>query len=432
METTAPKPAAVPSPWAWIPTLYFAEGVPYFIVNNLSVVMFKRLGMGNAELAVWTSLLYLPWVVKPLWSPLVDVVRSKRWWILAMQLALAACFAAVAFVLPKRIGADLGPFVPALVLFHLAAVLSATHDIAADGFYLLALDTHRQSLFVGIRSTFYRIASVFGQGVLVVVAGMLEMHLGDVPRAWSATLVGCAALLLLVGVWHLAALPKPEGRAAPAQGCGGREFLRAFATFFRKPGIAPALAFLLLYRLPEALAVKMLSPFLLDAREAGGLGLTTAQSGLAYGTVGVAALTLGGIAGGVYAAKVGLRKALWPMAASLALPCAAYLYLALFPPAGLWPVCACVALDQFGYGFGWTAYMLFMMWFSQGEYPTSHYAVCTAFMAMSMMLPGFAAGALQVRLGYVGFFALVMVACLATAAVTALLPSRIPASFGRK
>lgn len=430
-DTASPR---TPSPWAWIPTLYFAEGVPYFIVNNLSVVMFKRLGMGNAELAAWTSLLYLPWVAKPLWSPVVDVVRSKRWWILAMQLALAASFAAVAFLLPRRTGAALGPFVPALVLFHLAAVLSATHDIAADGFYMLALDAHRQSLFVGIRSTFYRLAGIFGQGVLVVVAGLLETRMADIPRAWTATLLGCGALFLLVTAWHLLALPQAERAAADAapRAVGGKEFLRAFATFFKKPFILPALAFLLLYRLPEALALKMLSPFLLDKPETGGLGLTTAQSGIVFGTVGVVALTAGGILGGLFAAKAGLRKALWPMAASLTLPCAAYLYLALFPPAGMWPVCACVAADQFGYGFGWTAYMLFMMWFAQGKYATAHYAVCTAFMAASMMLPGFVAGALQEWLGYAGFFALVMVACLATALAAGLVAGRIPAAYGRK
>ena len=422
------------SPWTWVPTLYFVEGVPYFLVNNLSVVMFKRLGMGNAELAFWTSLLYLPWVAKPLWSPLVDVVRSKRWWILAMQLALAASFAAVALLLPRRTGAAFGPFVPSLVLFHLAAVLSATHDIAADGFYMLALDAHRQSLFVGIRSTFYRLAGIFGQGILVVVAGILETRLGDIPRAWTATFLGCGALLLAASAWHLFVLPRPEGEAAKEapRAVGGKEFLRAFATFFQKPFIGPALAFLLLYRLPEALALKMLSPFLLDKPEAGGLGLSTAQTGIVFGTVGVAALTAGGILGGIFAARVGLKKSLWPMAASLALPCAAYLYLALFPPAGMWPVCACVAVDQFGYGFGWTAYMLFMMWFSQGEYATSHYAVCTAGMAAGMMLPGFVAGVLQEWLGYAGFFALVMVACLATAAVTASLPKRIPADYARK
>jgi len=433
MDARRPHPAADPSPWAWIPTLYFAEGIPYFIVNNISVVMFKRLGMGNAELAAWTSLLYLPWVAKPLWSPLVDVVRSKRWWIVSMQLALAASFAATAFLLPSRVGAATGPFVPALVLFHLAAVLSATHDIAADGFYMLALDSHRQSLFVGIRSLFYRLAGIFGQGVLVVVAGLLEMRMGDIPRAWTATLLGCSEMLLLAGAWHLFSLPRAETREPAASRAGtGKDFLRAFATFFRKPFVLPALAFLLLYRLPEALALKMLSPFLLDSREAGGLGLSTAQTGIAFGTVGVVALTAGGLLGGFFAAKAGLRKALWPMAAALALPCAAYLYLALFPPEGMWPVCACVAADQFGYGFGWTAYMLFMMWFSEGEYATSHYAVCTAFMAASMMLPGFVAGALQERLGYAGFFALVMLACLATVAVTALLPGRIPASYGKK
>ena len=366
-------------------------------MNVVSVTMFKRLGMSNADLAMYTSLLYLPWVIKPLWSPLVDVVRTKRWWIVAM----------------------------------------------------LALDEHRQSLFVGIRSTFYRIASVFGQGVIVVVAGLLENRYGDIPKAWVVTLLASSVLFLAVTVWHHFILPAEESPSAKSKGpvrvpqgepgtgiafpkARARSFLSAFATFFRKPGVWLAIIFMLLYRLPEALSVKMLTPFLLDPVSDGGLGLSTAQSGLVYGTVGVIALTVGGILGGVWSAKVGLRKALWPMALALALPCSVYLYMALAQPSNILTIYFCVALDQFGYGFGFTAYMLYMMWFSQGEYSTSHYAVCTAFMALSMMVPGFFAGMLQEALGYSGFFVLVMVCCLATVAVTALLPSRIDPGYGKK
>ena len=417
------------SPWAWVPTLYFAEGIPYFLVNVVSVTMFKRLGMGNAELAMTTSLLYLPWVIKPLWSPVVDVFRTKRWWILAMQTLMVLCFSGIALSLPASTGRPVGAFVPALIIFYVSAMLSATHDIAADGYYMLALDDHSQSLFVGIRSTFYRIASVFGQGVLVVLAGVLETRYGDIPQAWKMTLLLSSAILLLIFLWHLFSLPaERENKNAG----GGRDILRAFSTFFRKPGVWLAVTFMLLYRLPEALSVKMLTPFMLDSMSDGGLGLSTAQSGLVYGTVGVIALTVGGILGGVYSARKGLRKSLWPMALSLALPCSVYLYMAIDQPADISIIYCCVALDQFGYGFGFTAYMLYMMYFSKGEFSTSHYAVCTAFMALSMMVPGFFAGMLQETLGYIGFFILVMICCIATIAVTAILPSRIDPSYGKK
>ena len=413
------------TPWAWVPSLYFAEGLPYVIVNVLSVTLFKRLGMPNAQLALYTSLLYLPWVVKPLWSPLVDVLRTKRGWILSMQALLGAALLFLSLSVPSR------SYALMLTLFTLTAFASATHDIAADGFYMLALDAHRQSLFVGIRSTFYRIATVFGQGVLVVVAGVLELRLGDVPKAWSLTLLGCSVLLFLLFAWHCLSLPAPESPRKAASGTGAlKDIGRSVVTFFRKPGIGVAMLFLLLFRLPEALSVKILTPFLLDPVSAGGLGLTTADSGLVYGTVGVIALTAGGILGGLAAARFGLKKCLWPMALSLALPCSVYLYMALCQPSSLWVVYLCVAADQLGYGFGFTAYMLYMIYFSDGEFKTSHYALCTAFMALSMMLPGLAAGYLQEKLGYTGFFALVMLLCLATVAVTFII--QVDPEYGKK
>lgn len=450
-------------PWAWVPSLYFAEGIPYFIVNVISVTLFKRLGMSNGDLALYTSLLYLPWVIKPLWSPVVDVFKSKRWWILVMQAIITVSFALLALsVSPDVFGLS-------LVIFYVIAFASATHDIAADGFYMLALSEQEQSLFVGIRSTFYRISSVFGQGVIVVVAGLLEERMGSIPSAWKVTLLLCGALFALLTLWHCRSLPKVERNLAgehdsdrkaadagavdaeagtegvkaanagtmeakaadkipelyvpaggkPAVHRGGwGDMWRVWKTFFMKDGVWLALAFMLLYRLPEALSVKMLTPFLLDPPEAGGLGLSTAQSGLVYGTAGVIALTIGGILGGVYAARKGLRKSMWIMALSLALPCAVYLFLALTQPEQMWIVYACVVLDQFGYGFGFTAYMLYMMKFAEGEFVTSHYAICTAFMALSMMIPGLFAGWMQEALGYVGFFIIVMICCLATVFVT--------------
>ena len=401
------------SPWWWVPTLYFAEGIPYFIVNVISVTMFKRLGMPNGDLAMYTSLLYLPWVIKPLWSPFVDVIRTKRWWILLMQLFCTAGFAALALSVSPDV------FGWSLVIFYVIAFASATHDIAADGFYMIALEQKQQATFVGIRSTFYRIASVFGQGVIVVLAGVLEERLGVIPRAWSITLLVSAVLFGLITLWHTRFLPKVEGDS-PIKSANdvAKEFAEAWVTFFKKPGVWLAIVFMLLYRLPEAFSVKMLTPFLLDPVEAGGLGLSTAQSGLVYGTVGVIALTVGGILGGLFAARYGLRKSMWPMSMALALPCAAYLILAAVQPSALWSIYLLVALDQFGYGFGFTAYMLYMMQFSEGGFKTSHYAICTAFMALSMMVPGLFAGWMQEALGYVGFFIVVMICCLATITVT--------------
>lgn len=427
------------TPWLWVPTLYFAEGIPYFIVNNISVVMFKNMGMSNGDLAMYTSLLYLPWVIKPLWSPFVDIIKTKRWWILAMQVICAAAFAALSLSIPHPEASAIAgqnvpvsSFVVTLIIFYITALASATHDIAADGFYMIALDSHTQSVFVGIRSTFYRIASVFGQGVLVMIAGLLETKTGNVPLAWSITLIVSAILFGTIALWHTFFMPKPETVQVERRTAGEifSELGRTFVTFFKKKQVWFALVFMLLYRLPEAFSVKMLNPFLLDDPSVGGLGLNTETVGLVYGTIGVLALTLGGILGGLAAGKWGLKKSMWPMALSLALPCAVYLYMAVAQPESLWTISLCVAFDQFGYGFGFTAYMLYMMYFAEGEYKTSHYALCTAFMALSMMLPGLVAGHLQESLGYVGFFVMVMFCCLATVVVT--LFAKVDGTYGKK
>ena len=411
------------SPWLWVPTLYFAEGLPYFVVNTISVIILKDLGMDNGRLALLTSLIGLPWLVKPLWSPFVDIFRSKRWWIVTMQALMAVAVALLALTLPAH-----SPFTWTLILFVITGFASASHDISADGYYMIALDPTRQSAFVGIRNTFYRIAMVFGQGVLVVLAGWLEKRTGMVSRAWSLTLVITAALLALVTLYHSLVLPRPEEDRSAGHKTAGeivREFGRAFGTFFTKPGIGLAIAFMLLYRLPEAFSVKMLYPFFSDALAAGGLGLDKAAFGLVYGTAGVIALLLGGILGGLHIARRGLKSCLLPMALSLALPCAVYLFMACAQPSSLWVVGACVVFDQFGYGYGFTAYTVYMMRFAEGPLKTSHYAICTGFMALSMLLPGSVAGYLQEGLGYVGFFIMVMICCIATVSVTLLARRRL-------
>ena len=408
------------SPWIWLPSLYFAEGLPDFIVNTISVVMFKDLGMDNGTLALITSLIGLPWMIKPLWSPFVDIFRSKRWWIVTMQLLMALCVALIA------LSAGLSTFTVCLILFALAAFASATHDIAADGFYMIALDDRRQSAFVGIRNTFYRIAMVFGQGVLVVIAGLLQRRSGSAVAAWRGTLLVAAAILACLTVWHSFSLPRSEGRESAIGSAKGtlREFAGAFISFFSKKGVWMAVAFMLLYRLPEALSVKMLYPFFSDPAESGGLGFDKQAYGLVYGTAGVVALLAGGILGGLHISRKGLRTCIFPMALSLALPCVVYLLMALFRPSSLMVVGAMIVLDQFGYGYGFTAYTVYMMRFAEGPLKTSHYAICTGFMALSMILPGAVAGYLQQSLGYVGFFILVMLCCFVTVFVSLLVRRR--------
>ncbi|MBO5471642.1 MAG: MFS transporter [Bacteroidales bacterium] len=424
------------NPWLWIPTLYFAEGIPYFIVNNISVVMFKNMGMPNGMLALYTSLLYLPWVIKPLWSPFVDIIRTKRWWIISMQVLMSVAMMLLPFMLPKGDGALFASsplFYVTLILFWITAFASATHDIAADGFYMLGLNSNKQAEFVGIRSTFYRLSSIFGQGVLVALAGLLDRRTGDVHMAWKLTLILSAVIFAAVTLYHTWGLPRPaaDSRSESVRAKDiFKEFRRTFATFFRKKGIWIAMLFMLLYRLPEAFLVKMMNPFLLDSMAEGGLGLSTEAVGVVYGTVGVAALTVGGILGGIAASRWGLKKALWPMAMSLTLPCLSFVFLAAFQPENIWIIGSCVALDQFGYGFGFTAYMLYLIYFSEGEFKTAHYSLCTAFMALSMMLPGMVAGYIQEAVGYTNFFIFVMVCCLVTVLVT--MTVKVDPEYGKK
>lgn len=432
------------NPWLWIPTLYFAEGIPYFIVNNISVTMFTRMGVPNGDMALFTSLLYLPWAIKPLWSPFVDILRTKRWWILAMQVLMSVAFVGLTLSIPHPSGAviDAGQtpislFTVTLLLFVITAFASATHDIAADGFYMLALNQQQQSFYVGIRSTFYRLSSIFGQGVLVFIAGLLETKTGNIPWAWTVTMGITAALFAGITVYHSFFIPKPrqdnEKASAPAGVVNGNvwhEFGRTFQTFFKKPGIGIAILFMLLYRLPEAFLLKMVNPFLLAPTAQGGLALPTESVGIVYGTIGVIALTVGGIVGGIAASRWGLKRSLWPMAAFMTLPCLTFVYLSMAQPHNLLIISVCVAVEQFGYGFGFTAYMLYMMYFSEGEFKTAHYAICTAFMALSMMIPGMFAGYLQEFLGYEHFFWLVIVCCIATIGATLLV--KVDAEYGRK
>jgi PAT family beta-lactamase induction signal transducer AmpG len=405
-------------PWWWVPSLYFAEAVPLVVVTFLATVMFKRLEISNTEITLIAGWLYLPWVIKPLWSMVVEGSSTRRRWTLATEVLIAASLGGLAVAVGVA-----SPLATTVVILAVVAFLSATHDVAADGFYLAALDDRQQAFFVGIRSTAYRIANVVCRGMVVVLAGMLETATGEVRAAWRWVYLLLAAVFLGVAVYHAVVLPRPE---ADLRHRGAIVSFAALGepvlSFFRKPAIGRMVAFLLLFRLAEAQLVALVSPFLLDPRDAGGLGLTTTDVGVAYGTVGITMLSLGGIVGGMLVARDGLGRWLWPMAIAINLPNLAYLWLAVAQPESLWAVSLAVGLEQFGYGFGFTAYMVYCMVIARGDHQTVHYALCTGFMAAGMMIPGMVSGWLQEQLGYLGFFGWVMVATIPSLMATACIP----------
>ncbi|MDO6472224.1 MFS transporter [Maribacter sp. 1_MG-2023] len=410
--------------WAWVPVLYFTQGLPYVLVVTVSVIMYKKLGVSNEDIGLYTSLLYLPWVLKPLWSPFVDLKSTKRKWFLAMQLLIAVSLLGVGLTLPTNMF-----FISSLACFWMAAFASATNDIASDGYYMLGLTEKKQSFFVGMRSTFYRLAMVTGEGLIVVLAGFLENKYGDNTKAWSVTMSAAAFLMLIMTVANFFVTPKYESESTEEKEKPAG-FLEVFATFFKKPGIGIALAFILTYRLGESQLVKMTSPFLLDSPDKGGLGYSTEQLGTIFGTAGVIFLSIGGILGGVLISRDGLKKWMLPMVLSLNLPNILYAILAVTNTTNIYAVTATVIFEKFGYGFGFAAFLMYLIYIADGKSKTSHYAIATGFMALGMMLPGMASGYIQQWLGYDGFFIWVVIAALP--ALFLLKFISYPADFGKK
>jgi PAT family beta-lactamase induction signal transducer AmpG len=416
------------NPWAWIPTLYVAEGFPYALVMSVSVVLYKNLDISNAAITFYTSWLGLPWIIKPLWSPLVDILKTRRQWIWAMQFFLGAMLAGVALTIPVPHFFQL-----TLAFFWLLAFGSATHDIAADGLYMLATTEHEQSFFMGFRSMFFNVGKLSAQGGLMILAGELQKCTGSFVSAWAIAFALAAGILLCLGVYHRRLLPHPAIDRVVREDSVARffkDFFVTFGTYFQKPQIVAMLSFILLYRLGEAQLLKMSQLFLLDPRALGGLALTTQQVGFFYNIIGLATFILGALLGGFVVARHGLKFWLWPMLLAIHLPDAVFIWLAYAQPENLFTIGAGVAVEQFGYGFGFTAMLLYMICIARGEHRTAHYAICTGFMALGMMLPGMWSGKLQEILGYPHFFVWVILATIPSFVVATKIP--LDAEFGKR
>jgi PAT family beta-lactamase induction signal transducer AmpG len=413
------------NPWLWIPLLNFASGFPYAIIISVSVIMYKNLGISNEDIGIYTSLLYLPWVIKPLWSPFIDLHSTKRKWYLSMQLLISIAFLIVGFSIPLN-----HFFILSLAIFWVAAFASASNDVATDGFYLLALSKDQQSFFLGIRSTFYRLSMLTGNGLIVIIGGYLETEFGDKSKAWSYTMIIVGLLMTLITVYNFLATPNSENETTSAESNQHKDFATVFTSFFKKKQIGLILGFILLFRLGESQLMKMLTPFLIDGKEVGGMGLTTEDVGIIYGTFGVIALLIGGTLGGIAISKQGLGKWMLPMILIMHLPIIGFILLSHFHPENTIYIYLVVIVEQFGYGFGFAAFLMYLIFVAEGESKTSHYALATGFMALGMMLPGMVSGYIQEYLGYANFFIWVLLATIPGIILSRFLI--FPADFGKK
>lgn len=413
------------NPWLWIPLLNFASGFPYAIIISVSVIMYKNLGISNEDIGIYTSLLYLPWVIKPLWSPFIDLHSTKRKWFLSMQLLISIAFLIVGLSIPMN-----HFFILSLAIFWVAAFASASNDVATDGFYLLALSKDRQSFFLGIRSTFYRLSMLTGNGLIVIIGGYLETELGDHSKAWSYTMIIAGLLMTIITLYNFLATPNSESETATEQSEQQKDFVTVFTSFFKKKQIGLVVTFILLFRLGESQLMKMLTPFLIDSKAVGGMGLTTEDVGVIYGTFGVIALLVGGTLGGIAISKQGLGKWMLPMILIMHLPIVGFILLSHFHPENTIFIYLAVIIEQFGYGFGFAAFMMYLIYVAEGESKTSHYALATGFMALGMMLPGMLSGYIQEYLGYGNFFIWVLCATIPGIILSRFL--EFPAEFGKK
>ena len=418
--------AKSPSPWSWVPSLYFGQALPYVVVMTLSTILYKARGIGNDDMAFYTSMLYLPWVIKPLWSPLVEMFSTKRAWIISLQLLLGVSLVAAGLTMHTA-----NFFILSIVVLWFMAFISATHDIAADGYYMLALKQYQQAEFVGVRSTFYRLATIAGGGALAKLGDELTKSTGDAGFAWSVVFFVLAGVFFALFVYHTIRLPRPEADVRLTKAINPFvEFVTTFVAFFKKRDILLIIGFILTFRLGESQLLKMAIPFMMDPAAKGGLGLTVSEVGLAYSTIGIIFLTLGGLLGGFVISRLGLKRSLWLMVFAVHTPDLIFVYLSSALPENFILVTAAIAIEQFGYGFGFTAMMLYMIMVSEGEHKTAHYSICTGLMALGMMVPGMYSGRIQEFLGYQNFFIYVCLMTLPAFLMAALV--KIDPEFGKK
>lgn len=422
-EDHLPSGEGTRAAWTWVPSLSFADGLPLVILMTVSLIFYKQMGLSNTAVTFYTSWMYLPWILKPIWSPFIDLVKTKRWWVLLTEILLGAAFGGVAFTIPTSFW-----FQGTLFFFWVAAFTGASHCVAADGFYLLALNERQQAWFMGIRQMADRLATIFGQGILVMVAGNLQVIFrGSISYSWSLTFYGLAGVFLALWLWHSRTLPHArDDRQHPLVSARAilSGFVLTFRTFLRKKGIIQALCFIMLFRFSEALLSKVSPLFLIDAPHNGGLGLAPQEYGLVQGTVGMIGVIIGSIIGGFAVSKGGLHKWLFPMVLAYSLPPVIYLALAYWLPDSLMLVSVSVFIEQCSTGFGLTAYMIFLIYYNRGEFRTSHYAIASALMTLSLMIPGLMAGSLEEALGYRRFFFLSLILIAVTWGVAAIVRTK--------
>ena len=409
------KPGPRAHPACWVPTLYFAEGLPFYAVALMALIFYQRMGIGNDVIAFTTSLLGLPWSLKPLWSPFLEMYRTKKFFVLATEAAGGVSLGLLALCLPLP-----GYFRYTIALFAVAAVCSSTHDIAADGIYIYSLSAKEQAAFAGWQGGFYNVARFFAQGGLIILAGYLEERM-PVVRAWMAIFGVLGLVLVGLALYHARMLPTggDERHAREV----GRAFWDVVRSFFQKPHILFLMAFIFLYRAGEGQVVKIGPLFLKAARATGGLGLTTAQFGAIYGTFGTGAFILGSVLGGYFTSWLGLRRALIPLVAVMNLPMLAYFYLSTALPTDTVRITAAMSLEMFGYGFGFVGVILLMMQeIAPGKYQTAHYAFANSLMNLGLVVPGAVSGKIQMALGYRNFFLWVLISALPALVVARFVP----------
>lgn len=400
------------NPWFYVPTTYFAEGLPYVVVNTLVVVLYKRLNVSNDVIAFLTSWLFLPWTIKFLWGPVVDTVGTKRKWIIYTEMLMAIAALVSSFFLKNSFFLYI-----TLTCFMFMAFMSATHDIAVDGFYMLSMDDKKQAFFIGIRAFAYRLAMLFSSSVLLIYAGKLEERTADIAGSWKIIITLISLIIGILFLYHTFFLPFPDSDSNKKFNFD--EFKQAFISYFKLEKIWVAVSFIILYRFGEAMLIKITPLFMLDPLSKGGLGLLTGDYGRVYGTSGLISLITGNILGGIAISKWGLRKCIWSMALLLNLPDLVYVYMAYNNTLPLSYVYFLVSFEQFGYGLGTTAFMYYLIQITDERYKTSHFAISTSIMAMGLMIPGMFSGKLQVGYGYPIFF---IIACIATIPGMLLIP----------